>query len=90
MIARPYLRTPKAVIIQTTNLSRRKRHEFVRAVAQGLIPPETPPALRKAKKRRYFDVNDFLHLSRGNKAMISSISDGVHANQRLVEGLPMA
>lgn len=67
MIARPYLRTPKAVIIQTTNLSRRKRHEFVRAVAQGLIPPETPPALRKAKKRRYFDVNDFLHLSRAAK-----------------------
>ncbi|KAI4467592.1 rbr family ring finger and ibr domain-containing [Holotrichia oblita] len=56
MIARPYLRTPKAVIVQTTNLARRKRHEFVRAVAQGLIPPETPPAQRKAKKRRYLDT----------------------------------
>ncbi|KRT83690.1 hypothetical protein AMK59_3297 [Oryctes borbonicus] len=56
MIARPYLRTPKAVIVQTTNLARRKRHEFVRAVAQGLIPPETPPTQRKAKKRRYLDT----------------------------------
>lgn len=54
MIARPYLRTPKAVIVQTTALARRKRHEFVRAVAQGLIPPETPPMQRKRKKR-YLD-----------------------------------
>ncbi|KAJ8942883.1 hypothetical protein NQ314_009900 [Rhamnusium bicolor] len=54
MIARPYLRTPKAVIVQTSALARRKRHEFVRAVAQGLIPPETPPMQRKRKKR-YLD-----------------------------------
>ncbi|XP_056638664.1 ankyrin repeat and IBR domain-containing protein 1-like isoform X1 [Diorhabda sublineata] len=51
MIARPYLRTPKSVIIQTSALARRKRHEFVRAVEQGLIPPETPPMLRKKKKK---------------------------------------
>ncbi|XP_022915198.1 ankyrin repeat and IBR domain-containing protein 1-like isoform X2 [Onthophagus taurus] len=57
MIARPYLRTPKTVIVQTTTLARRKRHEFVRAVAQGLIPPETPPSQRKAKKRRYLDTD---------------------------------
>lgn len=56
MIARPYLRTPKAVIVQTTALARRKRHEFVRAVAQGLIPPETPPTQRK-RKRKYLDVS---------------------------------
>ncbi|CAG9860493.1 unnamed protein product [Phyllotreta striolata] len=54
MIARPYLRTPKAVIIQTSALVRRKRHEFVRAVEQGLIPPETPPMQRKRKKK-YID-----------------------------------
>ncbi|XP_060529635.1 ankyrin repeat and IBR domain-containing protein 1-like isoform X2 [Cylas formicarius] len=56
MIARPYLRTPKAVIIQTSALARRKRHEFMRAVAQGLIPPETPPMQRK-RKRRCMDAN---------------------------------
>lgn len=56
MIARPYLRTPKAVIVQTTALARRKRHEFVRAVSQGLIPPETPPSQRK-RKRKYLDVS---------------------------------
>lgn len=49
IIARPYLRTPKAVIMQTTALARRKRHEFVRAVSKGLIPPETPPSLRKVR-----------------------------------------
>lgn len=56
MIARPYLRTPKAVIIQTSALVRRKRHEFVRAVEQGLIPPETPPMQRKRRKK-YIDVS---------------------------------
>lgn len=59
MIARPYLRTPKTVIVQTTALARRKRHEFVRAIAQGLIPPETPPAQRRTRKRRYLDVSQF-------------------------------
>ncbi|XP_069676141.1 uncharacterized protein [Periplaneta americana] len=53
MVARPYLRTPRPVIIQTTTLARRKRHEFVRAVSKGLIPPETPPTLRKVRKRRF-------------------------------------
>jgi ankyrin repeat/IBR domain-containing protein 1 len=62
MIARPYLRTPKAVIVQTTALARRKRHEFVRAVAQGLIPPETPPTQRK-RKRKYLDVSRELFLA---------------------------
>lgn len=52
-IARPYLRTPRSLIIQTTALVRRKRHEFVRAVNKGLVPPETPPVLRKNRKRRF-------------------------------------
>ena len=38
MVARPYLRTPRSVIVQTTALARRKRHEFARAVAKGLVP----------------------------------------------------
>lgn len=54
IIARPYLRTPKAVIVQTTALTRRKRHEFVRAVAKGLVPPETPPSLRKVTNKFMF------------------------------------
>lgn len=52
-IARPYLRTPRSLIIQTTALVRRKRHEFIRAVNKGLIPPETPPLQRKTRKRRF-------------------------------------
>ena len=73
MIARPYLRTPKPVIVQTTNLARRKRHEFVRAVAQGLIPAETPPAQRKAKKRRYLDVSLY-------RPQITSFNDNITIN----------
>lgn len=53
MVARPYLRTPRSVIVQTTALARRKRHEFARAVAKGLVPPETPPTLRKLRRRNY-------------------------------------
>ncbi|XP_022243992.1 ankyrin repeat and IBR domain-containing protein 1-like isoform X2 [Limulus polyphemus] len=53
MVARPYLRTPRDKIIQSTIYCRRKRHEFVTAVSKGLIPPETPPSLRRTKHRRY-------------------------------------
>uniref|UniRef100_A0A1B6EFT1 RBR-type E3 ubiquitin transferase n=1 Tax=Clastoptera arizonana TaxID=38151 RepID=A0A1B6EFT1_9HEMI len=53
MVARPYLRTPRSVIVQTTALARRKRHEFARAVSKGLVPPETPPTLRKLRRRNY-------------------------------------
>ena len=52
MIARPYLRTPRAKIIHTAQLVQRKRYEFVTAIAKGLVPPDTSPTLRK-KKRRY-------------------------------------
>ncbi|RZF33312.1 hypothetical protein LSTR_LSTR007657 [Laodelphax striatellus] len=46
MVARPYLRTPKGVIVQGTALARRKRHEFARAVSKGLVPPPPPPPLQ--------------------------------------------
>lgn len=82
MIARPYLRTPKAVIVQTTSLARRKRHEFVRAVAQGLIPPETPPLQRKSRKRRYFDV---IFLPKKREQIVTSF-DSRLSYHRLVHG----
>ena len=53
MVARPYLRTPRSVIVDMTLKVRRKRHEFMRAVSKGLIPPETPPALRRVRRRRF-------------------------------------
>lgn len=95
MVARPYLRTPRAAIVAMTSkvngflyritlspmcrsklvqvgpfatlglwqLSdvrfavveqvRQKRHDFIRAVSKGLIPPETPPALRRVRRRRF-------------------------------------
>lgn len=52
MVARQYLVTPRGQIIATTLLARRRRHKFVRAVSRGLLPPETPPSLRKSRKRR--------------------------------------
>ena len=51
MIARPYLRTPRAKIIQTAHLVQRKRHEFVSAIAKGLVPPDTSPNWRKRRKK---------------------------------------
>lgn len=54
MVARPYLRTPRTKIVQTAHLVQRKRHEFVTAIAKGLVPPDTSPASRK--KRRIFSV----------------------------------
>ncbi|KAK3873737.1 hypothetical protein Pcinc_021271 [Petrolisthes cinctipes] len=52
MVARQYLVTPRGQIIATTLLARRRRHKFVRAVSRGLLPPETPPSLRKSRRRR--------------------------------------
>ena len=60
MIARPYLRTPRSKIIQTAHLVQRKRHEFVTAIAKGLVPPDTSPTLKK-KRKKYsveLDVSD--------------------------------
>ena len=51
MIARPYLRTKRSKIIQTAHLVARKRHEFVSAIAKGLIPPDTSPTLKKKRKK---------------------------------------
>lgn len=31
----------------------RKRHEFILAISKGLVPPETPPGLRKHRRRKY-------------------------------------
>ena len=51
MVARPYLRTPRHKIIHTSHLVQRKRHEFVSAIAKGLIPADSPPNLKTNKKK---------------------------------------
>nr|CAD7260701.1 unnamed protein product [Timema shepardi] len=86
MVARPYLRTPRSVVIQTTALARRKRHEFVRAVSKGLIPPETPPTLRKMRKRRFpglmgmDPVDDASRREQMSHAIAASLRDLDHNN----------
>ncbi|XP_064646454.1 ankyrin repeat and IBR domain-containing protein 1-like isoform X2 [Lineus longissimus] len=67
MIARPYLRTPRGRIIQTSNLVQRKRHEFVTAISKGLIPPDTSPNFRKKRRK---DLDEDLR-----KALLASIQD---------------
>ncbi|XP_031559595.1 ankyrin repeat and IBR domain-containing protein 1-like [Actinia tenebrosa] len=43
MVARPYLRTPRSKIIQTTAFLRNKRQTFLLALSRGLIPDEELP-----------------------------------------------
>ena len=43
MVARPYLRTPRAKIIQTTQLLHRKRQDFLLALSRGVIPDDDEP-----------------------------------------------
>ncbi|XP_046384955.1 uncharacterized protein LOC124155281 [Ischnura elegans] len=69
-LARPYLRTPRGVIIQTSALTRRRRREFVRAVSRGLVPPETPPPTR--------------HISEGMVPRIPGPSEDECETERLV------
>lgn len=52
MFSTRYLRTCKDDMMRTTRLVRRRRHEFIVAVNKGLIIPETPPSVRKNRKRR--------------------------------------
>ncbi|CAH0386783.1 unnamed protein product [Bemisia tabaci] len=63
LVARPYLRTPRAAIVQTASLARQKRHEFTRAVSKGLIPPDiSPPATHKRRKHRLVTVSSGLNV----------------------------
>ena len=54
MISRPYLRTPRCKIVQAARNVSSKRHEFLSAVAKGLIPADCSPSLKK--KSRIFSV----------------------------------
>jgi hypothetical protein len=54
MVARTCLRTPRSKIVEMSKKVRHKRHDFTLAISQGLIPPETPPALRRRIRRRRF------------------------------------
>lgn len=40
MVARPYLRTPRVKIIQTTQLLHRKQQDFLLALSRGVIPDD--------------------------------------------------
>lgn len=70
MVARPYLRTPRTKIVQTAHLVQRKRHEFVTAIAKGLVPPDTSPASRKKRKMFSVEIDEDT-----KKALIASLQD---------------
>lgn len=46
IIARPYLRTPKAQIIKTTKQVSEKTEEFLTAISNGLLPQDLPQVCR--------------------------------------------
>jgi len=50
MISRPYLRTPRSKIVEAARNVSSKRHEFLSAVAKGLIPADCSPSLKKKSK----------------------------------------
>lgn len=77
MVNRLYLRTPRKRIIEQAQIVQRKRQEFLSAIAKGLVPPETPPGLRKQRRRRYsMDFED----DELRSAVLASIQDVDPAN----------
>ncbi|BFZ21952.1 hypothetical protein BsWGS_24991 [Bradybaena similaris] len=52
MVNRLYLRTPRRKIMEQAHIVQRKRLEFIMAISKGLVPPETPPSVRKSKMKR--------------------------------------
>ncbi|GFT96564.1 ankyrin repeat and IBR domain-containing protein 1 [Nephila pilipes] len=49
-IARTYIQTPQSKIMQMVSNVKRKRLDLLSAVHKGLIPPETPPSMRKRRR----------------------------------------
>ena len=56
MVNRLYLRTPRSRIIEQAHSVQRRRLEFTAAIAKGLVPPETPPSLKKGRRRRKYSM----------------------------------
>lgn len=53
MLSSTRLRASHRTIVEAAQRVLRKREEFLKAVAQGLVPPETPPSSRRTRRRRY-------------------------------------
>uniref|UniRef100_A0A915J9D8 RBR-type E3 ubiquitin transferase n=1 Tax=Romanomermis culicivorax TaxID=13658 RepID=A0A915J9D8_ROMCU len=51
LVGRQYLRGSKLRIVQTTQMVAGRRYRFLLCIMRGLLPPETPPGLRKNRKR---------------------------------------
>ncbi len=52
LVGRSYLRGSRQCIIQTTQMVASRKQRFLVCIGRGLVPPETPPALRKSKQQR--------------------------------------
>ena len=57
MVARVYLRTPKAKIVETAQILQQARLKFVDAVANGLIP--SSPSIRDKMKTKKWELYIF-------------------------------
>ncbi|XP_060599500.1 ankyrin repeat and IBR domain-containing protein 1-like [Ruditapes philippinarum] len=71
MVNRLYLRTPRKKIIDQSQICHRKRLEFLTAISKGLVPPETPPGMRKKRRKYSMDTED----EDLRKAILASIED---------------
>lgn len=71
MVNRLYLRTPRKRIIEQAQICHRKRLEFITAISKGLVPPETPPGMRKKRRKYSMDTED----EDLKKAILASIED---------------
>ncbi|KAL3854879.1 hypothetical protein ACJMK2_014115 [Sinanodonta woodiana] len=82
MVNRLYLRTPRKKIIEQSQITQRKRQEFISAISKGLVPPETPPALRKHRRHKYSMETDDEDLK---KAILASMQDIDPTNPWIVD-----
>lgn len=53
ILSTPRLRASHRTIVESAERVLRKREEFLKAIARGLVPPETPPSSRRTRRRRY-------------------------------------
>ena len=44
--------------MEQSQICHRKRAEFITAISKGLVPPETPPGLRKKRRKYSMETED--------------------------------
>ena len=70
LVGRQYLRGSRHKIMIATASVANRRQRFLLCIHRGLVPPETPPQLRKQKHRRAHHLPAILGLDKDDVSFV--------------------